>query len=214
MLLFISILFFSCSSKKYINEVPYKISYEEKEIENVLGVEKDTLGERLKEDYEINLTDKEIYLKEKYSIILKTFPREITNYKLYDFIDEWIGTPYGKSGFSSDSLNIVPFTVELYKSAYKRKLPKTALEIFKSEQIELFIGRKYLEEGDIVFFRYSKDTPVSDIGIYLKNDKILASTKNSGLKVYNFKDEYFQYRFIAAGRLIPKEEQEEKEKSK
>lgn len=212
-LFFFTLIIFGCS-RKYINEVPYKISYEQKEIENVLGLEKDTLAERLEEDYELNLTDKEIYLKEKYSIILKTLPKDIKNYKLYDFLDEWIGTPHAKSGFSTDSLNIVPFTVELYKSAYGTKLPKTALEIFKSEAIELFIGRKYLEEGDIIFFRYNKDSPVSDIGVYLKNNKVLASTKKSGLNIYNFNDEYFQYRFIAAGRLIPKEEKLLNEKSK
>ena len=40
------------------------------------------------------LSDEEIRLKEKYSIILKTMPQDIRNYPLYAYIDAWIGTPY------------------------------------------------------------------------------------------------------------------------
>jgi len=70
--------------------------------------------------------------------------------------------------------------------------------------LQLFTGRTFLKEGDILFFRYDKFHPISDVGIYLHNDRILACT-NNGLNIYNFNDEYFQLRYVAAGRIKEKE---------
>ena len=116
------------------------------------------------------LSDEEIRLKEKYSIILKTMPQDIRNY---------------------------PF--------YKETFPKTADGIFRSKALQLFTGRDFLKEGDILFFRYSKEQPISDVGIYLHNDRILACTEE-GLNIYDFNDPYFQLRYVAAGRLKQEEQ--------
>jgi hypothetical protein len=195
-------LLLACQNK-YYNEIPYKFKFNEDEIKTKLGIiNYIPILDTLNQEYEQNLTDRQLYLKEKYSIALGIKPEELTNYKFYDFIDRWIGTPYASKGFSMDSLNIGPFTSALFQYTYKKKLPATPLAIFRSPEINLFTGRVFLKEGDILFFRYHKDVPVGDIGIYLRNNRILVSTKSKGLIISDFNLDYFQLRYVSAGRLI------------
>ncbi len=192
-------------------DVPYKLTYNQEEIEKKLNITKYVpILDTLNQEYETNLTDRQVYLKEKYSIILGVKPEEIKNYKFYDFIDQWIGTKYARVGFTRDSMNIAPFISGLYQYTFKKKLPTSPLEIFKSNQISLFTGRKYLEEGDLLFFRYNKDNPVSDVGVYLRNNRILVSTRKDGLIISDFNQDYFQLRYTSAGRLIITEETQPK----
>lgn len=202
-------LVLSCRSK-YYREIPYKIVYNQNEIEKKLNIRKIIpILDTLNQEYETNLSDRQIYLKEKYSIILGIKPEELKNYKFYDFIDKWINTRYAQSGFTSDSMSMAPFVSALYQYSFKKKLPSTPLGIFKSKEINLFTGRKFLQEGDILFFRYNKDIPIGDVGVYLRNNRILVTTKRDGLIISDFNQNYFQLRYISAGRLIPKDELEQ-----
>ena len=127
------------------------------------------------------------------------------DYKLYSYLDEWIGTPYKKQMLEKQvGVEASYFVQALYSDIYKETFPKTPDGIFRSKSIQLFTGRTFLKEGDIVFFRYDKFRPISDVGIYLHNDRILACTAQ-GLNIYDFNDEYFQLRYVAAGRLKEKQ---------
>ncbi len=203
-------LVLACRSN-YYKDVPYKLTYNQEEIEKKLNITKYIpILDTLNQEYETNLTDRQVYLKEKYSIILGIKPEELKEYKFYDFIDQWIGTKYAKTGFTQDSMNIAPFVSALYQYSFKRKLPTTPIGIFKSNEISLFTGRKFLQEGDLLFFRYNKDNPVSDIGVYLRNNRILVSTRKDGLIISDFNQDYFQLRYTSAGRLIITEETQPK----
>lgn len=202
----ILLIFASCGSSKYVQEIPFKLRYDDDAIARKLGITDTIASNSEKHEYEEGLTDEQIYLKEKYAISLRVLPVEITNYKFYGIIDEWIGTKYAKKGMNKDSLNIASFAQILYQDVYDVSFPPTALGIFNSKDIDLFTGRSYLEEGDIIFFRYNKDLPVSDIGIYLRNDLILASTRQNGLAVFDFNSKYFQLRYLCSGRIKQKKE--------
>jgi len=176
---FSTIALSSCSSSRYLAELPYH--YPTDAFYKAVLAQKKQINEQytLVDDKGENLSDKELALREKYSIILAVPPKKITNYKLYAFIDEWIGTPY------------------------ETTFPKTPDGIFRSKDLQLFTGRTYLKEGDILFFRYDKFKPISDVGLYLGNGRILACT-TQGLNIYDFNDEYFQKRYTSAGRLKEK----------
>ena len=151
------------------------------------------------------LSDDVLKIKEKYSIILEVMPKEIRDYKLYSYIDDWIGTPYRKQMLEKQvGADASYFVQALFSDVYGETFSKTPDGIFRSKSIQLFTGRTFLKEGDILFFRYDKFHPISDVGIYLHNDRILACTAK-GLNVYNFNDEYFQLRYVAAGRLKEKQ---------
>ncbi|WP_265429826.1 C40 family peptidase [Chryseobacterium sp. YIM B08800] len=196
---------FGCSSKKYIKELPYQYSSEQYvESTDSIKAQVDSQFSKNNDNAEM-LTDEQLRLKEKYSIILETMPKEINNYALYGYIDKWIGTPYKKQSFDEGKgVDCSYFVQSLYSDIYKETFPKTADGIFRSKAIQLFTGRTFLKEGDILFFRYDKFKPISDVGIYLHNDRILACTE-TGLNIYDFNDQYFQLRYVAAGRLKEKE---------
>ncbi|WP_322545187.1 NlpC/P60 family protein [Elizabethkingia miricola] len=192
---------YSCNNRKYLRDIPYNYSTE-KFSQTVQQRKKqvDSIYYTLDDNPE-KLTDDILKIKEKYSIILNVMPRDIRNYRLYCYIDEWLGTSYKKQMLEKQiGVDTSYFIQALSSDIYNVELPKTADGIFRSKSIQLFTGRRFLREGDILFFRYNKLHPISDVGIYLHNGRILACT-HKGFNIYNFNDEYFQLRYVAAGRL-------------
>lgn len=192
----------SCKGKRYIKEVPYHYSSDEylkaKEIERKKAMS-DT---RIVDDNPEGLNDDTLRIKEKYSIIMEVMPKEVRDYHLYAYIDNWIGTPYKHQALEiKKGVDCSYFVQALYSDVYGASFSKTPDGIYRSKAIQLFTGRAFLQEGDILFFRYDKDHPLSDVGIYLHNDRIVACTEK-GLNIYNFNDPYFQLRYVAAGRLL------------
>ncbi|MGO4710381.1 NlpC/P60 family protein, partial [Chryseobacterium sp. 2TAF14] len=167
----------SCGGKKYIKEIPYNFSSdsysnESDEIKKTIDSQYSKI-----DDNSEKLSDEELRLKEKYSIIMEVMPKEITNYNLYAYIDRWIGTPYKKQSLEEKvGVDCSYFVQSLYSDVYGETFQKTPDGIFRSKSIQLFTGRSFLKEGDILFFRYDKAHPISDVGIYLHNDRILACT--------------------------------------
>ncbi|MCY0970724.1 C40 family peptidase [Chryseobacterium wangxinyae] len=194
----------TCTSQKYIQEIPYNFSSDEFNkssygLKNSVDAQYSDLDDNLEQ-----LTDEELRVKEKYSIIMEVMPKEVTNYKLYSYIDRWVGTPYKKQSLDEKiGVDCSYFMQSLFSDVYGETFQKTPDGIFRAKSIQLFTGRTFLKEGDILFFRYDKEHPISDVGMYLHNDRILACTEK-GLNIYNFNDEYFQLRYVAAGRLKPK----------
>lgn len=194
----------TCNSKKYIQELPYSYSSDQyiDELHKVKANIDSTYTHI--DDNSERLSDEDLKIKEKYSIIMGIMPREITNYKLYSYIDKWIGTPYKKqSAVEKIGVDCTYFIPLLFNDVYGETLSQIPEKIFQSKSIQLFTGRTFLQEGDILFFRYNKFRPISDIGIYLQNDRIIACT-TQGLNIYDFNDKYFQLRYVVAGRLKSK----------
>ncbi|MFS4432219.1 NlpC/P60 family protein [Chryseobacterium sp. S90] len=194
----------SCSSGRYIEELPYMHSIEQYTKEQS-GIKSHTDSAfTIADNHDEKLNEEEMDIKERYSIIMEVMPKNITNYRLYSFIDQWIGRAGSKQ--ASDQKNktdCAQFTSLLFNEVYQETVSPIPEKVFRSKTIELFTGRSFLREGDILFFRYDKLHPISDEGIYLQNNRIIACTAG-GLNVYDFNDPYFQLRYIAAGRLKPK----------
>jgi hypothetical protein len=194
----------SCGGKKYIREIPYHYSSDEFS-KTTQGQKEETIfGYSVVDDNPQGLSDDVLKIKEKYSIIMEVMPKEVRDYKLYSYMDEWLGTPYKKQMLEKQvGVEASYFVQALFSDVYGETFSKTPDGIFRSKALQLFTGRTFLKEGDILFFRYDKFHPISDVGIYLHNDRILACTAK-GLNIYDFNDEYFQLRYVAAGRLKEK----------
>ena len=191
----------ACYAQKYISQIPFKYDYSLDQLKKQSKIgEADLKNKTVVDDNSENLSDEILALKEKYSIVLAVMPNKIRNYKLYSYIDPWINTPYKEKSFSKTGIDCAYFLQSLYSDVYQVTLPKDPAGMWKSKSIQIFTGRSFLAEGDLVFFRYDKDHPISDVGLYLHNDRILACTEK-GLAIYNFNDEYFQLRYIGAGRI-------------
>jgi lipoprotein Spr len=200
----IILLLYSCvqsHAQKYIAQIPFKYDYSLDALKKQSDMKEIELKNKIVvNDNSENLSDDVLALKEKYSILLAVTPNRITHYDLYAYIDPWINTPYKEKSFSKKGIDCAYLLQSLYSDVYKVILPKDPSGMWKSKSIQIFTGRSFLAEGDLIFFRYDKDHPISDVGLYLHNDRILACT-DKGLAIYNFNDEYFQLRYIGAGRI-------------
>ncbi|SMO72718.1 NlpC/P60 family protein [Chryseobacterium rhizoplanae] len=194
----------SCSSRRYIEELPYLHSSEQYTEELNWVKSRADSAFNTENEHSEKLNDEEMDIMERYSIIMGVMPKKVTNYKLYSFIDQWMGRSANKQTFDQkNGVNCAQFTSLLFNEVYQETLSPIPEKVFRSKDIELFTGRSFLQEGDILFFRYDKLHPISDEGIYLQNNRIVACTAG-GLNIYDFNDKYFQLRYIAAGRLKPK----------
>ncbi len=145
--------------------------------------------------------------QKKYAELLGVNVINLTNKDLYDFVDNWIGTPYLMGGETKKAIDCSSFSQRLYISAYdKMYLERTAQKQYDSDFTELFGSKKYLSEGDLIFF--GKDQfNITHVGVYLHNDKFVHSTSStvdgpSGVKISSLSNPHWANLFISAGRRI------------
>ena len=147
--------------------------------------------------------------QKKYAEILGIAPEEITNTKLYDFIDSWMGTPYLLGGENRRGIDCSSFTQLLYIKVYDEYIERTAEKQYNSKSRVKFRDPKYLREGDLMFFKSldeNGDEVVSHVGLYLRNGYFVNSTSKrgvnnvKGVQICNINDRYWRRKFVGAGR--------------
>lgn len=79
-------------------------------------------------------------------------------------------------------------------------LPRTTGQQYKASK---WIARKYLQAGDLVFFKTTASRAVSHVGIYLGNNKFIhAPSSGKHVKISSMKEKYWRKRFTGAGRVL------------
>ncbi len=138
-----------------------------------------------------------VELKAKYAGILGTSTEQISNVKLYQFIDEWYGTPYKYGGKTKDGVDCSDFTAILCETVYNKKVEVPASKIYSMTQA---IDLKDIQEGDLVFFKI-ESSKISHVGIYLQNNKFIHSSTKKGVIINDLNEAYYKKYFHKAGRL-------------
>ncbi|WP_339702518.1 C40 family peptidase [uncultured Marixanthomonas sp.] len=144
----------------------------------------------------------------KYANILNVDPTDLDNTSLYSFIDEWMGAPYLMGGEDMEGVDCSSFAQHLYVNVYGYLLERTSGRQYDSETTDKFLGQEFIEEGDLLFFKRPNvdDETITHVGIYLKNNKFVSASgysgpeKVRGVKISDLTDEWWQERFICAGR--------------
>ncbi|VXB92901.1 Lipoprotein Spr [Flavobacterium sp. 9AF] len=181
-LLFLSLLFINCGSKKSTTTYYNENTYEEK----ANYVTYDPLSEE----------DKKYFSKK-----LEVSQDEIINGKLYKFIKEWEGTKYVYGGETKQGIDCSALMQRLFKEVYNCELPRTAEEMGLDKRFHLFKLTKNLKEGDLVFFRITEERIISHVGIYLKNNKFFNANLSGGASISDLKSEYWKKFYVVSGRL-------------
>lgn len=136
-------------------------------------------------------------IEEKYAHLLGVSKTNISDKKLYAFIDEWYGVKYKYGGKDKRGVDCSGFTSVLFKEVYGKSVSGSSASIYNQCQK---ISKKNLEEGDLVFFKIeSKD--ISHIGIYLQNNKFVHATTKAGVMIDDLDEDYYRKYFESAGRL-------------
>jgi probable lipoprotein NlpC len=136
---------------------------------------------------------------DKYSAILGVDGSDIRNGRLYEFIDEWMGTPYKFGGQDKDGIDCSGLTQLLEQQVFGINIPRTT-----GQQVAI-IKRKYeeeLSEGDLVFFDYD-GKKFSHVGVYLQNGYYVHASSSHGVTITRLHDPYTYKYFSRCGSIIP-----------
>ncbi|MEP6674640.1 MAG: C40 family peptidase [Ferruginibacter sp.] len=135
-------------------------------------------------------------LQFKYAQLMNTEVESISNFVLYDFIEEWWGTHYRYGGTTKQGVDCSAYTGYLLQSVYGMKLPRTAREQFAVTQR---VSKEELLEGDLVFFNTRGG--VSHVGVYLGNGYFTHSSSHGGVTISSLDEDYYSRKYIGAGRV-------------
>ena len=139
-------------------------------------------------------------LQVKYSVLLNTPAEEVRNKKMFEFIDDWYGTPYRLGGTTKKGVDCSAFSQFLFAAVYGFNIPRTAREQY---DLTTRISRTGLKEGDLLFFNTRGG--ISHVGVYLQNNKFVHASTSGGVMISDIFDEYWARKFVGVGRLKNKE---------
>jgi len=139
-------------------------------------------------------------LQVRYAVLLNTPAEEVRNTKMFEFIDDWYGTPYRLGGTTKKGVDCSAFSQFLFAAVYGFSIPRTAREQYN---LTTRISRTELKEGDLIFFNTRGG--ISHVGIYLQNNKFVHASTSGGVTISDIFDEYWARKFVGVGRLKNKD---------
>lgn len=148
---------------------------------------------------ETTIADNSAMLQTKYAMMLNTDASRLQNVKLYEYIDNWYGTPYKFGGTSKDGIDCSAFVQSLFVAVYGINLPRTSKYQYTATKR---ISTTQLKEGDLLFFhtlRYHRG--VTHVGIYLQNNKFVQASSSGGVEISDMYEPYYAQHLIGAGRV-------------
>ena len=136
-------------------------------------------------------------VKEYFSQIMGVALSTTSNVKLFQFVYDWVGTPYHFGGDSRKGIDCSAFTKELYSKVFNLTIKRNSRDIFSMVSP---VRKDELQEGDLVFFKIHSRS-ISHVGIYLGNNKF-AHASSRGVAINSLDDGYYSRYFYKGGRLL------------
>jgi lipoprotein Spr len=136
-------------------------------------------------------------LQLKYAIILDVPAETVTNILLLQTIEDWYGTRYVFGGTSKRGVDCSSLMQHIFKTAYDKKIPRTAITQYRATQR---INQDELKEGDLVFFHTTR-SGISHVGFYLGNRKFVHASCSRGVTVSSLDEKYYQNAYRGGGRF-------------
>ena len=141
--------------------------------------------------------EQESLAKDYLSQIMGVAMSATSNTKLFDFVYDWIGTPYRFGGSSRRGIDCSAFTKQLYSDVFNLTIRRSSRDIFSMVNP---VNKDDLKEGDLVFFKIHSRS-ISHIGIYLGNNRF-AHASSKGVAISSLDDAYYSRYFYKGGRLL------------
>lgn len=136
-------------------------------------------------------------IKEYFSQIMGVALSTTSNVKLFQFVYDWVGTPYHFGGDTRNGIDCSAFTKELYSKVFNLTIKRNSRDIFSMVSP---VRRDELQEGDLVFFKIHSRS-ISHVGIYLGNNRF-AHASSKGVAINSLDDGYYSRYFYKGGRLL------------
>jgi lipoprotein Spr len=134
----------------------------------------------------------------KYGQLLDVAVEDVSNFRLYGFIEDWYGTPYRMGGKTKDGIDCSAFVNTLLSNVFQLSFSGTSAQMY--EHVRKLRSRNDLREGDLVFFRIGHKR-ISHVGIYLENDRFVHASTSSGVMISDLNEAYWKKYYAGAGRV-------------
>ncbi|TFF33548.1 C40 family peptidase [Mucilaginibacter psychrotolerans] len=141
--------------------------------------------------------DQESLAKDYLSQIMGVALSATSNMKLFNFVHDWIGTPYRFGGSSRKGIDCSAFTKQLYSDVFNLTIRRSSRDIFSMVNP---VSKDDLKEGDLVFFKIHSRR-ISHVGIYLGNNRF-AHASSRGVAISSLDDAYYSRYFFKGGRML------------
>lgn len=141
--------------------------------------------------------EQESLAKDYLSQIMGVAMSATSNIKLFNFVYDWIGTPYRLGGGSKKGIDCSGFTKQLYSQVFNLDIKRNSRDIFSMVNP---VKKDELKEGDLVFFKI-RSRSISHVGIYLGNARF-AHASSKGVAVSSLDDAYYSRYFYKGGRVL------------
>ncbi|WP_045423528.1 NlpC/P60 family protein [Vibrio jasicida] len=118
------------------------------------------------------------------------------NRGLFDFYDEWEGTPYRLGGTKKSGIDCSAFVQKAFVEAYQMSLPRTTRQQSK-QGVEM--SWSDAQQGDLVFFKTRRTT--YHVGIYLGNKQFMHASTSKGVIISRIDNPYWASKFWQVRRV-------------
>lgn len=136
--------------------------------------------------------------KDYFSQIMGIAVSATSNVKLYQFVYDWIGTPYRLGGDTKRGIDCSGFAFQLYDKVFNTVIGNNSRNIFTMVNP---VSKDDLKEGDLVFFKI-RSRAISHVGVYLGDNKFAHASSSRGVTISNLNESYWQRYYYKGGRLI------------
>lgn len=117
---------------------------------------------------------------------------------LWDHAQNFLGTPYRLGGADRSGMDCSGLVMRLYRDVYGIKLPPSTHELYRKGHA---VSLRALEVGDLVFFRETKGTNPSHVGVYLGDGLFIHASSTRGVILSGLKDVYYKKKVIGVRRI-------------
>ena len=121
-----------------------------------------------------------------------------SNTKMYQFIYDWLGTPYRLGGDTEKGIDCSGFAYKLYDKTFNTIIGNNSRNIFSMVNP---INKTELKEGDLVFFKIGSKS-ISHVGVYIGDNKFAHASSSKGVMISNLDEPYWQRYFYKGGRIL------------
>ena len=136
--------------------------------------------------------------KDYFSQIMGVAVSATENVKLYQFVYDWLGTPYRLGGDTKGGIDCSGFAFQLYDKVFNTVIGNNSRNIFSMVNP---VNKEDLKEGDLVFFKI-KSKAISHVGVYLGNNKFAHASSSRGVMISNLNEAYWKRYYYKGGRLL------------
>jgi lipoprotein Spr len=137
---------------------------------------------------------------EYFSQIMGVALSATSNLKLYQFVYDWIGTPYRLGGGTKKGIDCSGFAFELYNKVFSTLIGTNSRNIFSMVNP---INKEELKEGDLVFFKIGSRS-ITHMGVYMGNNKFAHASSSKGVMISDLDEDYWRRYYYKGGRLLAK----------